>query len=237
MGVVKNMWLWANDGKIVEKFNGLKISEIIFFTLFVLLFSTKYFWRQLPVYFYSIPWGVTEQTSTLLPYLWTAVLAILLVSRSDVFLTAFSWSKVSHRVVLKIDKKVYFIFLLSVVLVFGVFLLFPDSWPETSKSIKNIASSATFASSVLSIIKEEVLYRLILYYSLQRIFGRNIAFFSTVVLFSLIHQANGFYYPFAVAPAGILFSVIAIASGSILASVLLHFIFNISIYIFVIYVL
>ena len=211
-------WLWANDKKIIEKFNQLDVTEQLFFLIFGFLFSIKYF-------FY---WSDD---------LWVVFWVVLFASRLNVLVFAFFFSKISWKVIFSIDRKIYFIFSFSVLLAIFVILFFPSSWSGISGFIEVATSTTTLSWAVYSILREEILYRFVFYYSLNRFFGRNIAFFTTVMAFSLMHGVNSSYYPFAVAPAGILFSIFSIATGSVLSSILLHFIFNVSIFIFVTYIL
>jgi membrane protease YdiL (CAAX protease family) len=204
------MWKWACDQRIVEKFKKLNLLEMLFFIFFVFMYSIAF----------SFP-------DRVLIILWT-----LIIFRVDVVFTAFNFSKVSLKIFQQIDKKIYFLFVASCLISLSMTLFFPGSWKGIESSIKIMSSKIVFFDKLLFIFKEEFLYRFLLYYSINRFFGRNFAFFSTIAFFSLMHHGNSFYYPFAVIPAGFLFSIFVIATGSIWASFLLHLIFNIIVYIF-----
>lgn len=233
----KNMWLWVQDKKIVEKFKELKISEAIFFSLFVFFYSTQYSWQFFSKYFFRIPDSFEKLVSYVLPYWWFAVLAILFVSRLSLLSSVFNFSNISFRNFLVIDRRIYALFCFSLIVALGMVLIFSDSWAGIKRSIDAMVANADFLKYFYNIVEEELLYRFLLYYSLNRLLGRQVAFYSTVTMFSMRHHLNSFYYPFAVAPAGILFSVTALATGRIWIPILLHCIFNASIYIFIVYVL
>ena len=161
-------------------------------------------------------------------------MAVLFVSKFNLFFGAFNFSSVSWKDFLIINKYIYLFFCLSLAIALCVVLTFSDSWMGIRRAIDVMVSGSALLNKFYYIVKEEVLYRFLLYYSLNRLFGRGTAFFCTVTLFSLMHHTNSFYYPFAVAPAGLALSIVSIATGSILAPIFLHMIFNASIYIFIV---
>ncbi|MEK7560279.1 MAG: CPBP family intramembrane glutamic endopeptidase [Patescibacteria group bacterium] len=232
------MWQWAGDAKIIEKFKELKKLEVLFFSLFIFFYSLQYSWKYVSEYFFKIPEWFPQTINLFLPNLLVITFAILFISRSDILFTAFSFRLRSFKALTKIDKKIYFLFAISCIVSATVMLVFPDSWHKISWSIKTVANSISnkgdFMNEFFIIFREEVFYRLLLYYSLNRFFGRTFAFLGTVTAFSLMHHGYSFYYPFAVAPAGFLFSILCIATGSILSSLFLHLFFNIIVYIFAI---
>src|SRR3989344_3777199 len=193
----KDIWLWAGDTKIVEKFKELKISEAIFFSLFIFFFSTRYSWQYISWYFLEIPENFIRSVNYILPYWWIAVLAVLFVSKFNLFFGAFNFSSVSWKDFLIINKYIYLFFCLSLAIALCVVLTFSDSWMGIRRAIDVMVSGSALLNKFYYIVKEEVLYRFLLYYSLNRLFGRGTAFFCTVTLFSLMHHTHSFYYPFA----------------------------------------
>ena len=80
---------------------------------------------------------------------------------------------------------------------------------------------------VLSVLEQELEFRLILYYSLNRIFGRHAAFFGSSLFFGFWHEAD-LFYRMATFSGGAIFSTITIATGSVIPAIILHSAINFS---------
>ncbi len=212
------MWHWARDQELVNKFEKIRTREIIVLIFFVATQSLA----LLPDF--------------LQPLTWMAV-AILCIVRLDIFSFKLHFRRTPLADIRFVDKKMWMILGSSMVLYISVLVIFPDSFPKIYASARNMCESITLSNELFKILHEEILFRLALYYSLNRLFGRNVSFWATLFFFAFRHDHNvHIYYPLAVIPAGILLSLVTILTGSLVPALLLHFILNILVYIFVIYI-
>lgn len=216
----KDMWSWTGDTVLRNLFFRLSRHEVIFLVLVVVL-DTK---------------GNLGQYSE---FLWGAVFGVFFLARFNVLCASFYFSHTPAQAVKNVDARIWILFLVSLYSYAGMLYLYPEALPALLGSARGLAKIAGFSSVIYAfyrIILEEFIFRFVAYYSFDRLFGRNAAFLGSVALFAFAHQHNVFY-PVAVIPAGMMFTILTMLTGSVVPAVLLHGILNILVYLLVVYVI
>ncbi len=228
------MWKWASDDNICREFAKLRYGEAVFLAVYVagevivrlsthisydavsLLAECIAFWRRCA------------------PYMDWIVVAMLVLSHFEILRAAFAAPRFSLSDIRRIDEKLYVLLLGSVILYAGMVIFVPESMPALFSSVESIVGRISLSSVLFIMFQEEIFYRLLLYYSLNRLFGRTTAFVFCVALFALSHDYN-VYYPVAVLPAAIMLSLCTILWGNLWLSVFLHAALNLLVYVGVVH--
>lgn len=219
-------WEWANDAKIVKSFENFSKLELRFlaficawpalrligFDAFSMEGSTKSFLDNV----YSIMW-------------WIAV--GVLVSRRHIF----SIEKIhnfdfSLKGILQVNKRLLIFCVLISFACFFWIRFTPKAFIGITDNVKLLMDKSSPGFGFVSIIIQEIQYRLVLYYSLNRFWGRNVAIVFGVLCFALPHSSS-FYYPIAIIPISIVFNLLIILTGSLIPSITLHSLINLTLYI------
>lgn len=218
------MWHWAKDNRIRDAFRQFTIFELL------ILVITPIYWSLAP--------------AKPLDGIWIWLHKILLVNvgmGAEAFWPIISWISIgiliAHRSIFSFkvhwppgsfsNIHVFFwaMLIFFVILRIGMLFFLPESTASLAESLKSINSKMTFWKGIIGILTEEIGYRLILYYSLERMLGRNFSFWGTAVLFSLAHWYS-IYYVIAVAPLAIILLLLVISTGSLIPAIIIHGIIN-----------
>lgn len=216
----KDMWSWAEDTVLRNLFFRLSRHEVIFLIIVVVL-------------------DVRGNLGKYGEFLWGAVFGIFFLARFNILLAGFCFPHTLTCAVKKVDARVWIAFLASLCMYAGMLQLYPEALPALLKSARGLVTITGFSSIIYlfyGIMFEEFVFRFVAYYSLDRLFGRSVAFFGSVALFAFAHQHNVFY-PIAVIPAGMMFTTLTALTGSVVPAVLLHSILNILVYLLVVYII
>ncbi len=224
--VGKSMWSWAKDSRLRDEFDGLNLVELL------VLISSVSLMPFLEIV--GFIFGFNHRPSNMLlmfeRYLWWAGFVII-IARTTLLCLKTHWPLCWAGELGKVDLRIYLYFF---VVVFAYFLL--AFWPGISdnlwESMNFIVGDKKISflkiwGGFLSVLQQELEYRLVLYYSLNRVFGRHVAFPLSCIIFGFAHESS-FSYQTAVALGGSIFSLLTIASGSIIPAVILHSIINLS---------
>ena len=228
------MWQWAGDEKLCREFAKLHFGEVCF----LVFYTAGEVIVQLGTH---IPWGpfsiVTDSIAlwrSSAPFMDWMIVGMLVLSRFEIVRAAFAIPHLSLSDVRRIDARLYLLLLLSVLLYAGMIVFVPESVSALFSSVEKIAGRISLFSVLFVMLQEEILYRLLLYYSLNRFFGRTAAFVLCVLFFALSHDYN-IYYPVAVLPASIMLSLCMILWGNIWLAALVHAILNLVVYVGVVH--
>lgn len=223
--VNNGLWHWARDEKITKAFESFSNFELRFLAfvcawpvLRLIVFESAYFHETTISFIENIYSG-----------LWWMAVGVLAFSRSHIF----SIRKIHGFDVLSavtvLPERKFLLALAAVSLACPIAVwFFPLALPEIAKQAKSMVS-VSIGWGFKEVVVQEIQYRLVLYYSLNRLWGRNSAFVFSIICFALVHNF-GLYYPMAVIPASILFFVITIATGSLIPAITIHSLINFTFY-------
>lgn len=224
--VKTNIWSWAKDERLCKEFERLNLVEILILGCGVGLLPF--------LEIVGFVFGFDHIPSLMLLKLekffwWTGF--IVVITRTNILRDITHWPPNWFLNLKEVDWRVYTF--VALLIIFYVFLAF---WPGVLEDLlwkmdflvgdKEVHFLKIW-EGVLSVLQQEIEYRIVLYYSLCRVFGRSFAFFFTSLLFGFYHDAD-FFYRTATFSGGAIFSILTVATGSVVPSVILHSVINLS---------
>ena len=228
------MWKWAQDNTLCREFAKLRYGEA---TLLVVYIAGEVIVRLCTHISYD-PFSLFAECIAFwrkyAPCMDWIVVVMLVLSHFEILRAAFAVPHFSLSDTRRIDERLYVLLSGSVILYAGMVIFVPESVPALFSSVESIVGRISLFSVLFIMFQEEILYRLLLYYSLNRLFGRTTAFVVCVALFALSHDYN-IYYPVAVLPAAILLSLCTILWGNLWLAALLHAVLNLVVYVGVVH--
>lgn len=221
------MWDWAHDGRIRAEFEKFTRLELWFLILTVALWTLVVgggvfggFWKTVDVFLIQRIGNGTQQIVSFLLIVATGIL----LARKSIFSWRVHWP-IKLRHIYITDWRIYAVLGLFIAARLIMFWLYPEALPSFLDSMKLVLKQITFLQMIYIVLLEEVSHRLVLYYSLNRLFGRNWAFWLAVTVFSLGHSYS-IYYIVAVTIFAAALPILTIATGSLIPAIGFHFVLN-----------
>ncbi len=220
------MWDWAKDEKVVKSFEIFSDFELRFLA-FVCAWPVL---QEIVFGAFGLYSGDKVFLMNLYNYLWWMAVGIILISKRSIFSIKkiHNFDFTSYNIP-KINIKIIVYCALFSLCCLGFVWFYKDGFLEVVGSAKS-ASRSSVAFGFKDVVLQEVQYRLLLYYALNRLYGRTPAFVFGVLCFALSHQSS-FYYPIAVIPVSIIFFLVMIGTGSLMSVIALHSLINLTFYI------
>lgn len=225
--MVKNsVWSWARDEKICKEFEKLTLPEIVAVIIGVGLVP----FLRAAAFILGFKHSPSNGVYSLQNFFWLLGIVII-ISRTAVFYFTTHWPPLWSEDVRNIDRRVY-AFISLLIFLYVVIVLWPGALAEIFLKLSSLAGSLNLTifkvwAGFCSVVLQELEFRLLLYYSLNCLFGRNVAFCATAALFGMWHE-DVFSYQIAAAIGGAIFSILAIATGSIVPAILIHSVVNLA---------
>lgn len=221
-----NTWGWAQDGRICQEFDKLNLIEISVLICGIAIMP----FLEIIGFIFGFNHDPSDMIWELENFFWWAGITIIIV-RTSVFKAETHWPPKWHQRIEEVDLRIY-LFLFVIVFVYAIVIL----WPGTINILLANANSFIGDKKIyflkiwngfLSVVFQELEYRVVLYYSLNRVLGRHAAFWACSLFFGFLHEASVFYR-MATSAGGAIFSILTIATGSAIPAIILHSAVNIS---------
>ena len=224
--VKSSIWSWARDEKICREFEKLTLPEVVAVIIGVGLIP----FLRVIAFILGFKHNPSDSVNGLQNFFWLIGIVII-ISRTAVFYFTIHWPPLWSEDARNADRRVY-IFILLLIFLYVVILLRPGTLAEIFLKLSSLVGLPNFTifkiwEGFRSVVLQELEFRLLLYYSLNCLFGRNVAFFATAAFFGMWHE-DVFSYQIAAATGGAIFSVLAIATGSIVPAIVIHSVVNLA---------
>lgn len=220
------VWSWAQDDKLRREFDKLNLVEIFILMCGISLLP----FLEIVGFVFGFNHNSSDMLLGLENFFWW-ISATILITRTTSLGVETHWPPKWNQKIEEINPRIY-LFLIVTIFVY-VFLMF---WPGVMNNILTNMSLLVgdkrfyplkMWEGFLSVLLQEFEYRIVLYYSLNRIFGRHVAFFVSSLFFGFYHETE-IFYRIATFSGGAIFSILTIATGSIIPAIILHSAVNIS---------
>lgn len=221
-----NMWSWAKDEKLCKEFERLNLVEILVLVCGVALVP----FLEIIGFVFGFNHEPSGMVLGLEKFFWWVGLVVV-ITRTNILRDITHWPPNWYQDIKEINRRVY-LFLIAVIFAYFVLVFWPGVLAHLLEKMNLVVGGKDIGflkiwNGFLSVLKQELEYRIILYYSLYRIFGRNVAFLATFLLFGFYHDTD-FFYRMATFSGGAIFSILTITTGSVIPSVILHSVINLS---------
>src|SRR3989338_843800 len=210
------MWGWARDERIINSYRELTVLEHLVLVGVVFSGFTLGFFER----FFAFSAEEKLDMSQAASLLWWAALVII-VTRSSVFLISTHWPIYWNDSIAGSGRSFLMISGCSIA-VFAILWFWGDNLAVFVTQAQGLARGQAVIGGFLIVVEQEIVFRLLLYYTLHRLTGRTMAFFGSVTFFAISHSGVTWPYLPLTFCGGAIFCLLMMRTGSIIPSIFIH---------------